>query len=360
MKKVKIEKKEKNKYNDYIESEGVLSITINIKNSIVCLLFLVIIIIILILYLLYIYFERNKYRNYINVSYAFDGNYHYITHVSMKSLMLSQDKTTFINFFMLVSNLNDEQKEVINRIGLEHNNCKIIYIDMGDQFKELFIQKDIMAVWSTANFYRVKLQDLLPNEHKILYLDTDTLIYKDLTKLYNYDISGKCYVGMPEYKDIYYFLQYKEKKFDNFINTGVVLCNLDELRKINFSSKFQEFFNKYNKKIKFPVNDATNYLTHEKNGFFEPEYVVIGFCNENEIYKYYKRMPLKIDVQEVIKSYHDPYVYHLITKVKPWRSIPYIDGIVCFDPMIRFYEMAKKTVYYYKILELFPVNNTKI
>ena len=357
MKKVKIAKK--NKYNDYFDDEDSLAIIINLKNFKICLAIVSVILIILLLFFLFRFFKGNKFNNYINVSYAFDGNYHYIAHVSMKSIMLSQEKTTFINFYMLVSNINDEQKEVINKICLEHENCKIIYIDMGDQFKELYIPKDNMAVWSTANFYRVKLQDLLPNEHKILYLDTDTLIYKDLTKLYNYNITGKYYVGMPEYKDIYYFLQYKEK-FKNFINTGVVLCNLDELRKLNFTNKFVEFFNKYNKKIKFPVNDATNIITHEKNGYFEPEYVVIGFCNEKEIHKYYKRMSLKIDVTEVINAYNDPYVYHLITKVKPWRDIPTIDGLVCFEPMIRFYEMAKKTVYFHKILELFPVNITKI
>ena len=357
MKKVKIAKK--NKYNDYFDDEDSLAIIINLKNCKICLAIVSVILIILLLFFLFRFFKGNKFKNYINVSYAFDGNYHYIAHVSMKSIMLSQEKTTFINFYMLVSNINDEQKEVINKICLEHENCKIIYIDMGDQFKELYIPKDNMAVWSTANFYRVKLQDLLPNEHKILYLDTDTLIYKDLTKLYNYNITGKYYVGMPEYKDIYYFLQYKEK-FKNFINTGVVLCNLDELRKLNFTNKFAEFFNKYNKKIKFPVNDATNIITHEKNGYFEPEYVVIGFCNEKEIHKYYKRMSLKIDVTKVINAYNDPYVYHLITKVKPWRDIPTIDGLVCFEPMIRFYEMAKKTVYFHKILELFPVNITKI
>ena len=357
MKKVKIAKK--NGYNDYNDDEDSLDIVIHIKNWKICLFIILSILLFSGFYFLFPYFKKSKYKNYINVSYAFDGNYHYITHVSMKSIMLSQDKTTFINFYMLVSNINDEQREVINRIGIEHENCKIIYIDMGDQFKELHIPKDPMAVWSTANFYRVKLQDLLMNEHKIIYLDTDTLIYKDLTKLYNYDISGKCFVGMPEYKDIYYFLQYKEK-FKNFINTGVILCNLDELRKFNFSEKFAEFFKKYDKKIKFPVNDATNMITHEKNGYFTPEYVIIGFCNEEEIHKYYKRMSLKISVSEVIKAYNDPYVYHLITKVKPWRDIPSRNGLVCFEPMIRFYEMARKTFYFHKILEIFPVNITKI
>ena len=357
MKKVKIAKKKK--YNDYIEDEDNLAIIINIRNCKICLTIIFVIFILCILYYFIFPFHKKEFKNYINVSYAFDGNYHYITHVSMKSIMLSQEKTTFINFYMLVSNITNEQKEVINTICLEHINCKIIFIDMGNQFNELYIPKNEFSLWSTANFYRVILQDILPNEHKILYLDTDTLIYKDLTKLYNYNITGRCYVGMPEYKDIYYFLQYKEKKFNNFINTGVVLCNLDELRKINFTNKFKEFFNKYNKKVKFPVNDATNMITHEYNGYFEPEYVVIGFCNEKEIYKYYKRMSLKINVTEVIKSYNDPYVYHLITKSKPWRSIPSIDGQVCFEPMIRFYEMARKTIYFHKILEIFPVNITK-
>ena len=39
---------------------------------------------------------KKKFKNYINVAYAFDKNYHYITHVSMKSIMLSQNKDTFI------------------------------------------------------------------------------------------------------------------------------------------------------------------------------------------------------------------------------------------------------------------------
>ena len=357
MKKVKITSKKK--YNDYLDEDDdeSLAIIIKLKNCKIFLITISIIIIIISIYFLVSYFGAKKYKNYINVSYSFDGNYHYIAHVSMKSIMISQDKSTFIKFYMLVSNINEEQREVINTICLQHDNCNITFINMKDQFKELYVPKDIMTVWTTAIFYRVILQDLLPTEHRILYLDVDTLIYKDLTKLYNYNITEKCYVGMVEYKDIYYFIQYNVK-FNNFINTGVMLCNLDELRKFDFTTKFKEFFNKYDKKVKFPLNDATNYLTHEKNGIFDPGDVIIGFCNENEIYKYYKRMSLKINVTEVIKAYNDPYVYHLITKVKPWRKIPSIDGYVCFEPMIRFYEMAKKTIYFHKILELFPVNIT--
>lgn len=293
----------------------------------------------------------SQYNNFINVAYGFDNNYHYITHVSMKSIMLFQNKDTFINFFILVSNLTQEQKEVINRIGLEHSNCKIKFFDMGTKYKNFKIPS---AIWSTANFYRIILQDLLKNEKKILYLDVDTLIYKDLTKIYNYNINGKYYIGMPEYKDEEFFQKYNVS-FNNFINTGVILCNLEELRKGKISKKIEDFIIKYNNDLKFPVNEPTNYITHSKNGYFTPEYVVIGFCNEFEPYNYYKHFRMKINLEKVLKSYKDPYIYHFIIHIKPWKGIPNILGKVCVDPLARFYEIARKTHYYYEILKLFQI-----
>ena len=149
----------------------------------------VISLIIYIFVVIYFQFYKNKsFKSIINVAYAFDNDYHYITHVSMKSIMLSQNKDTFINYYILVSNITNEQKTVINQISKEHKNCKINYIDLGDQFKEFPIPNNI---WSTANYYRIKLAELLKGIKKVIYLDTDTLIYKDLTKLYNYNIKGK-------------------------------------------------------------------------------------------------------------------------------------------------------------------------
>ena len=292
------------------------------------------------------------YKNYINVAYSFDKNYHYIAHVSMKSIMLNQNNDTFINFYLLVSNLTYNQKKVIDRISLEHINCKINYIDMKSKFKEFNIP---LNIWSTAIFYRINLQDILSNEKKILYLDTDTLIYKDLTKIYNYNISGKYYIGMIE-NMVNRFYHRFNISCDNYINTGVMLCNLEELRKWNISNKIKEFLIKKNNSLEFPVNDATNYITFHKNGYFTPEYVVIGFCNEGDLFNYYNHSKLKVNSSEVVTAYKDPYIYHFIMHIKPWRGIPNIYGQICIDPLIRFYEMAKKTHYYYKILDKFPIH----
>ena len=298
------------------------------------------------------FFSANiKYRNYINVAYAFDSNYHYITHVSMKSIMLSQNVDTYILFYILVSsNIKREEKEVIDKVCQQHNNCKIKYFEIDERYKGINTHGYIK--WSTAMFYRLMLPELLPNEKKVLYLDCDTLIYKDLTKIYNYDITGKYFTGMLEPRD----LSYLGINVKNYINTGVMMLNLEELRLGNVSKKLEEFLIKYNFKLLFPVNDSINTICHRKNGYFPPDLVQWGFCNVHLADKYINDLQIKIDRNEVIKAYKDPYIYHLIGyKYKPWNGLPNYYGTVCIDPIYRFYEIAKKTDYYYDIIEFFKI-----
>lgn len=297
-------------------------------------------------------YKKMKYKNIINVAYAFDKNYHYITHVSMKTIMLNQNKDTFINFYILVSNLKKEQEIVINKISEEHENCKIQFFDMKDDFKELHLPNKI---WSTANFYRLRLPDLLKDVKKIIYLDTDTLIYKDLSKLYNYNIEGKYFIGMLEFKGEKFIKRYK---INNFINTGVMLCNLEEIKKGNIANKIINYIKKNNNNLEFPVNDPTNLMSHKKNGYFRPEDVIIGFCTENDLYNYYRRNKFNVNKETIFKAFKHPYVYHYIMIIKPWLGLSNKNKLLCIEPFIRFYEAARKTSYFYEILKTFPINIT--
>lgn len=339
-------------------------ISLNIKKShLECIFFFIFVLLILFLIVSGVFQKKEQtkeshislaninYKNYINVAYAFDSKYEYITHVSMKSIMLSQNYDTYIIFHILVSsNIKDKEKEVIDKICIQHNNCKINYYQMGERFKG--INTVGFITWSTAMYYRLRLPDLLPNEKRVLYLDCDTLIYKDLTKIYNYDISDNYFTGMLEPRD----LSYLKLNVKNYINTGVMLFNLEELRKDDIPKKIEEFLVEHNFKLLFPVNDAVNTVCHEKNGYFPPHFVQWGFCNVHLIDKYINDLQIKVNKEDVLKAYKDPYIYHLIGyKNKPWNGIPNYYGTVCIDPIVRFYELAKKTDYYYEIIEQFTI-----
>lgn len=60
-------------------------------------------------------------------------------------------------------------------------------------------------------------------------------------------------------------------RFNNFINTGAMLCNLEELREGNISNKIKNFLIKYNNKLKFPLNETLISLPMKKNGYFSEE-----------------------------------------------------------------------------------------
>ena len=295
--------------------------------------------------------ESIKTIKYINVSYSIDENYHYIAHVSMKSIMINQNDNTFILFYIMIpSKWGDDKKKIINQICEEHKNCNITFIEMNNNFNEYDVGK--RGLWTTAMFYRIELQNILYMENKILYLDCDTLIYKDLNEIYNINIKNKYYIGMLSR------LQLKKFGFNlhNSINSGVMLINLDQLRKDNISTKIRNFLDKYQHQLDFPDQDAINAICNQKNGYFHPKYVVSGYCNINLIKDYVNSLFIKVKLKDVIQSYKDPYIYHLIIYSKPWKGIPNFRGIVCFDPMTRFYEMARKTSYYYEIMKNVKVN----
>jgi lipopolysaccharide biosynthesis glycosyltransferase len=90
------------------------------------------------------------------------------------------------------------------------------------------------------------------------------LIYKDLTELYNYNITDKYYVGQYEGRPL--------KKYGNnltdFINSGAILINLENLRKDNIFQKMIDFLRKNNQRLSFLDQDAKMLFVMEKIDFF--------------------------------------------------------------------------------------------
>jgi lipopolysaccharide biosynthesis glycosyltransferase len=282
--------------------------------------------------------------NYINVAYAFYNHYYYITHVSMKSIMLSQKSNTFINFYILIhENAYNKSKPVIDKISQEHSNCKIKYFLLKDEFKEFK-----GSYWTTAAFYRLIIQNFLINETKCLYFDCDTLIYKDLNEIYSYNITDKYYIGGYEG---YSLIKYGRILYNN-INSGVLLINLEKLRNDNVLEKIINFLRNYNEVLTFPDQEAINVVCNKNNGMFPSYFISSGICDLEKI----KAINEKKEFQNMTKKYFRPYIFHFRVYKKPWLGIA--EGknkLICFDFLSRFHEAARKTSYYFEILEKYAI-----
>ena len=124
----------------------------------------------------------------IDISYSCDNKFIYPTIVSMTSLVINADFNTFYNIYILhTPDFTEYSKKCLKTVEtIYYDKCTIIFFNMGDKYNNLTIIDRL----SIASYYRLSLQDLLPNVDKIIYLDGDTLVFGDLKELIYYIIKS--------------------------------------------------------------------------------------------------------------------------------------------------------------------------
>lgn len=149
---------------------------------------------------------------------------------------------------------------------LEHNDPEVVYILAEDDeipnlppvckvinVSDQTLVKKTSPNWN--NFFcwiillRVCLPEILDCD-KVLHLDADTIINDDLTPVWETDVEGKWFAAVPEYVGVY--KPYRDK----YYNAGVMLYNLEQMRKDNIVPKFLDEIN--NKQYRFPEQDILN------------------------------------------------------------------------------------------------------
>ena len=95
--------------------------------------------------------------------------------------------------------------------------------------------------------------DIIPS--KILYFDADIVANGDISELYNIDISNHEIGGVRDYYGKFFFSP-------NYLNSGVLLMNMDKIRSTKVLSRALEFCNK--KKVFLPDQTAINKFAKKK------------------------------------------------------------------------------------------------
>ena len=165
----------------------------------------------------------------IAIAYGLDNQYTYPTIVSITSILENASSHTYYIFYLLVDKktFKKENKEKFENLEKRYERCEINIIEITDKnFKNANTKR-----YPLATYYRLILADLLPDINRIIYLDGDTLIYTDLSEMYNLDMGNNIILG---------FVDNSYKKAEEFgiktykyIVAGVLLINLKKIRKEN-------------------------------------------------------------------------------------------------------------------------------
>lgn len=118
-------------------------------------------------------------------------------------------------------------------------------------------------------YCRILLPQLL-DVPRAIYLDCDTLVFRDLSELFDLELpAGKILAAVPDSEtltlsdDCRTLADAMNLPDDGrYFNSGVMLLNLDELRKQNFTGQSFEFFKNCRKQYRLHDQSAINFLLH--------------------------------------------------------------------------------------------------
>lgn len=100
---------------------------------------------------------------------------------------------------------------------------KVINVSDQEYFKKTGINYN--NPWSYMVMMRGALADILEDEDQVLSIDADTIINEDISPLWDYDLTGYYLAGARE-------LELSCLHCQIYVNFGVVMLNLKELRKM--------------------------------------------------------------------------------------------------------------------------------
>lgn len=154
---------------------------------------------------------------------------------------------------------------------------------------------------TTSACYRLFAPKLL-NVDKVIYLDSDLIVLDDIAKLWDYDVQ---YIGGVQ--DPMFIKQARKNKLKHlYINSGVMVLNLDNLRKIN-----------YFERIEATQNGGYNL------SLLDQDVINIAFGDLIE------HLPLRWNVysriypqttSDMIRIRKNPSIIHWCGEEKPWNS----------------------------------------
>ena len=272
--------------------------------------------------------EQNK--EVLPIFFAADDKYIPFLAVTLQSLVDNSSTDYYYLIKVLYTNISEDHKEKIKKY--ERENVNIEFVDLNYYIEEIKDKLYTRDYFSKTTYFRLFIPNLYPQYNKALYLDSDVVLLRDVAELFNTDLGDNLVGAAPDdvIQTIEVFQEYADNvvgvsDYRNYFNAGVLLMNLDELRKYNFQEKFLYVLGT----IKFSVAQDQDYLNRLCKG------------RVKLIDKNWNRMPVSnVEVDE-----KDLKLVHYNLAFKPWH----FEDILYKD---YFWRYAQKTEFFDEILKI--------
>lgn len=268
----------------------------------------------------------------IPIFFAADDNYAPFLSVAIISLLDKSDKNKFYKIHILNDNMSLENIKKIK--GLQTSNSEIIFNSINNNLECINDRLDNRLrpdIFTLTIYFRLFIPEMFKEYDKAIYIDSDVVLNSDISELYDIDLENnyigacrdKSIIGIKEFEN--YFTKGVGIDYRDYINSGVLLLNMKELRNKKLSDKFLYLLNKYHFENVDPDQAYINFLCNGKIKYLDNAWDAMPNLEKNKL--------------------ENPKLIHYNLFFKPWHY----DNITYEE---YFWEYAKKSIYYEEIVKI--------
>ncbi len=268
---------------------------------------------------------------YIPIFLASDDNY--APFVATTAYSILKNTKSQIQFYIIDAGISPENKKLISKSLDKFHNYTIDYIPYPDTQENESITKH--SSYNKVAFARFFIPKLMPNLVKALYLDVDIIVRSDITNLFmqsldNYPVAAVSegfqpypYPGIGMLKK-----DCKEyKSLSDYFNDGVLLIDVQEFIRNNYTEKLLKTTNKYLDIAPFADQCILNI-------FFENNY---------------KKLDYTMNYLPILDKFYKHHLKNDYKKIKKGALIYHYTSQFCLNsPLLslEFWAIARKTEFY--------------
>ncbi len=269
----------------------------------------------------------------MNILITINKKYVKQVNILLNSIQYSNAKENF-NIYVLHRDLEESDLKIINN-NLDLKRFQIHLIKIAEKEIQKFPVHE--KRYPVEVYFRIFANKYLPQDlERILYLDADTIVINSLKELYETDFEDNDYVAATHVKKVLHKLneiRLNIKEDEPYINTGVLLMNLKELRKVNIEKEVKAFIEKNEKKLLLPDQDILVSIFGDKIKLVDSLKYNLG---ERTLNTYNINHPKnQIGLRWICRN---TVIIHYFGRNKPWNK-QYIGRLDCFyhkiEKMIR-------------------------
>ncbi len=272
--------------------------------------------------------------------------------VMIRSIVANASPIRQYDIIVLFNDISEKNRSLITMAARGKENISIRFIRVCEYFdsEKLFVDQHL----SVETYYRLIIPEIMPDYHKILYLDCDMVVNHDVAELFDMNLEG-CIIGAAKDIDVAGQVNLKQndwgsyavkrlgldKPYDYF-QAGVLVMDLDMLRETATSEEMIQLASSASWRCH--DQDVLNMICKNRVHNIPQQWnALMSWEEPGRSRMQIMKMAPRALYEEYMGARKAPYMIHYAGYQKPW------DVVDC-DLAEYFWEYAKLSPYYPMLL----------